>query len=400
MIPFDKKKGEEKLQKITPISKSIIQLKEEDISNNFSIIDVDGRPRKAWSSYPLLEEKSKKSSPNLTPEMKRKMSLPSKIPLDLDPNCWQFHCTRVWSKSMKDLPVAIDLPRLAPSTMIVDSQHPDGASYIHSSLQYLEAMYDYESKNSIMSTGDVDISFKKHDILISLGSTIGPWTRAQLNSLSGVVPSSYVKPIVSPPIRKDRRTLEVLVTLASLLESQTKAKKIQELFYQYIPRAADPDDRDISRELNRFLHEVVGEETPTVRVLKACNQSIIAPAVTELTLNIQKQVPFKDGGGWRIRITVKEDEVCVTHWKKQKQQQADQGFFESFEWALTITFDKKAERILSYSFFLCGIEYKEGATEEQKQNLKNTLDEFFTNHGGTQKTTPPASFKEELDSSV
>jgi len=55
---------------------------------------------------------------------------------------------------------------------------------------------------------------------------------------------------------------------------------------------------------------------------------------------------------------------------------------------------------LSYSFFLCGIEYKEGATEEQKQNLKNTLDEFFTNHGGTQKTTPPASFKEELDSSV
>jgi len=118
-------------------------------------------------------------------------------------------------------------------------------------------------------------------------------------------------------------------------------------------------------------------------------------------LNIQKQVPFKDGGGWRIRITVKEDEVCVTHWKKQKQQQAENEFFEFFEWALTITFDKKAERILSYSFDLCEVQFKEGATEQQKQNLTNILNEFFANHGGTQKTTPPASFKEEeLDSSV
>lgn len=44
------------------------------------------------------------------------------------------------------------------------------------------------------------------------------------------------------------------------------------------------------------MNDVLGPDSPTVRVFKACNQSIIAPAVIELTLNTQPKVMFKDGG--------------------------------------------------------------------------------------------------------
>ena len=44
--------------------------------------------------------------------------------------------------------------------------------------------------------------------------------------------------------------------------------------------------------------EVIKEGTPTLQVLKATNQSIIAPAVIELTLNVCPKISFKDGGNY------------------------------------------------------------------------------------------------------
>jgi hypothetical protein len=92
---------------------------------------------------------------------------------------------------------------------------------------------------------------------------------------------------------------------------------VEENFWKYIPRDNTRGDRDISREviifvilvptesqLTRFLVEVIGEDSPTLKILKTCNQSIIAPAVTELTLNVVSQLSFKDGG---------TNNICLTH---------------------------------------------------------------------------------------
>ena len=54
--------------------------------------------------------------------------------------------------------------------------------------------------------------------------------------------------------------------------------------------------KDMSREIARLVGEYLGKESKMVKVLKACNQAIIAPAVIELTLNVCAKVPFKDAG--------------------------------------------------------------------------------------------------------
>jgi len=294
--------------------------------------------------------------------------------------------------------VAIDLPRLAPTTTIVDYLKPQEESFFNTTHEHVEAIYNYTSTNKTMSSGDVDLSFKKHDLFILLEHTTTSWSRVQFNGVTGVVPTSYIRTVASPPITKDKRTLEVLSALATLLESVEKAHKIQELYYRYVPKTIDTNDRDISRELNRFLNEVVEENSPTLRILKACNQSIIAPAVIELTLNVQKRLQFKDGGGWRIKIMAKETEVSVTHWKRQRHvvKPPDQELFDFFEWELTLNFDKKVERITRYSFNLSEIQFNSNATQEQRAKITNILNEYFQTHGGTQMATPPPSIKEEF----
>jgi hypothetical protein len=82
---------------------------------------------------------------------------------------------------------------------------------------------------------------------------------------------------------------------------------------------------------------------------QACNQSIIAPAVIELTLNICPILPFKDGGGWRIEIMINSDHVSILHRKRQK---SNDGMFE-FEWELSLVFDREITTIIGppFSFF-------------------------------------------------
>ena len=122
------------------------------------------------------------------------------------------------------------------------------------------------------------------------------WTRVLVDQTVGLVPSHLLKPAASP-LTKEENILSILTTLALRLEGEARVQKILDNFWKYIPRDTNRKrDRDISRELNRFLFEVLGEDSPTTKILKSCNQSIIAPAVIELTLNVCPKVAFKDGG--------------------------------------------------------------------------------------------------------
>eukprot|EP01118_Nematostelium_gracile_P001895 TRINITY_DN11961_c0_g1_i1.p1 TRINITY_DN11961_c0_g1~~TRINITY_DN11961_c0_g1_i1.p1 ORF type:complete len:349 (-),score=49.38 TRINITY_DN11961_c0_g1_i1:36-1082(-) len=311
---------------------------------------------------------------------------------------WQSNCERVWSKPLKDLPVAIDLPRLAPNTTIVDLTKTNPEVLGRLNIPCVEAIYDYTSKNSIMSSGDIDLSFEKHQLMRLLENTTDKWVRVEFNGKIGVVPADYVKTVTSPPVSKDKRTLDVLVTLVSLLESQDMTQKVKDSYYKYIPHSVDNNDKDISAELKRFLNEVLGEISPTVRVLKACNQSIIAPAVTQMWKQLNNTMLLRDGVGWHIRIAVSETEVTVTHWKRQKQipkKQPAPELFE-FEWELSLSFDRNVEKITSYSFNLKSITFHESADKNQQDEVKCILNDYFENYGGL-KTTPnnsnPASLK-------
>eukprot|EP01119_Soliformovum_irregulare_P011552 TRINITY_DN290_c2_g1_i5.p1 TRINITY_DN290_c2_g1~~TRINITY_DN290_c2_g1_i5.p1 ORF type:complete len:322 (-),score=97.84 TRINITY_DN290_c2_g1_i5:964-1929(-) len=296
---------------------------------------------------------------------------------------WRFHCHRVWSKALKDLPVAIDLPRLAPNTTIVDKQGP--SPKIHFGKQeYLEAIFDYTSTNTIMSSGDVDLSFKKFDLFIFLERASDEWIRVDFNKTIGVVPADFVKPVNAPPASKDKRTFDILTTMVAIIEGEERGNSVKEEYYKYIPKDS-VGDKDISRDLTRFLEEVVKEESPTLRVLKACNQATIAPAVIELTLALSKRLSFKDGGSWRIRVTVDSDEISVTHWKKQRPliKPGEDEIYLHFEWELTLFFDKSARKITDFLFKLSDIEFVEGVEEEKKAGVLDALETYFTRAGGS-----------------
>jgi hypothetical protein len=58
-----------------------------------------------------------------------------------------------------------------------------------------------------------------------------------------------------------------------------------------------------TKGLLSFLLEVVREDSPSGRILKAIHQAILAPPITEMTLNVGPKLPFKDGGTIMDRIS-------------------------------------------------------------------------------------------------
>jgi hypothetical protein len=75
---------------------------------------------------------------------------------------------------------------------------------------------------------------------------------------------------------------ELLKTLSKHLgEPATQQENIDTNFVEYFKRTADP-----SLALADFLNTVVGHESLTAGVLKACNQSVLAPGVLVLLSSI------------------------------------------------------------------------------------------------------------------
>ncbi|PRP79538.1 hypothetical protein PROFUN_12771, partial [Planoprotostelium fungivorum] len=281
-----------------------------------------------------------------------------------DPSSWKFHTVRVWSKSLKDLPVFIDLPRLAPNMHIEDvSTRPGDAQrlwrpmYSSNSIEHVEAVFDYKSGGLSMSNGDTDISIKRGDQL-RVAATVpirgrvleesaiqnlfkSPWIRVEKGEVVGVVPTNYVRRVIPPHVPKERKVLDVISTVCRAIEGEERGRYVTEMYWKYVSRDTFRL-RDMSKELAMFFYEVLGEESPTARILKACNQAVIAPAVIELTVNVAPKVPFKDGGGWRIGISVDDSDgsATVTHWKRQKAtvRPNEPEPFSYFEWYLSIVF--------------------------------------------------------------
>lgn len=145
------------------------------------------------------------------------------------------------------MPVAIDLPRLAAVMTIDNTVDP---SLCLKQSEYFEALFDYSSTNTVMSTGDVDLSFHKNDLLKFLENRPNGWLKVEFNDQTGVVPGSFVKKIVSTET-KEEKVKNIMVTLCKSVDSIEKAKKIEENFWKFIPKVTT-ENRDISREVIIF----------------------------------------------------------------------------------------------------------------------------------------------------
>lgn len=100
-----------------------------------------------------------------------------------------------------------------------------------------------------------------------------------------------------------------------------------------------------------FMQKVVGADSKVSRLLKACTQSLIAPAVLKLKFSIGSQFSFKDvRGSWNIRIEfydASEDNVIkVVHTKKETSyDESPEGSF-NFQWSLAISFAQDLSALL------------------------------------------------------
>ncbi|MDP2435700.1 MAG: hypothetical protein Q8P67_08160, partial [archaeon] len=144
--------------------------------------------------------------------------------------------------------------------------------------------------------------------------------------------------------------LKVLCALARALlpEPAEAVALIQE-------RWAMDENEDKAAYILRFLQQTLGEQSRVVRILRACNQAVLAPFVTRVKLGLGDALAHNSTrNSWKIHIRVHPDCVLVTHTKREQAAPSTEssfGHFE-FEWAVEYTLDDGLITFADVSFSL------------------------------------------------
>lgn len=93
-----------------------------------------------------------------------------------------------------------------------------------------------------------------------------------------------------------------------------------------------------------FLNEKFGgDDSKVVRLIKACNQAIIAPVVTALKTQLGVENMTRDvSKSWITKIYVEEEQIMICTYKREQQLQ---NLFQ-YEWELILVFDRKEVSII------------------------------------------------------
>jgi len=165
---------------------------------------------------------------------------------------------------------------------------------------------------------------------------------------------------------------DIIVTLSKVLgEPKTQQDNITERFPSFFG-TGDP-----SLSLNDFLEQVVGANSKVVNVLKACNQSILAPGVLKLKFTVGNAYPFKDmRGSWRIDIHVDDDKLCVTHLKRERSFEDDPADYFEFEWSLKLIFDKDAAQLQEVLLHIDDLSFGNRMGTKKKDKIQEVMTNF------------------------
>jgi hypothetical protein len=159
---------------------------------------------------------------------------------------------------------------------------------------------------------------------------------------------------------------KILLTLATACESTQLVENMQQQVPTYF--GDDNPNGDVSKRLLEYLQQVVGEQSKTVKILKACNQSIIAPAVYRLKSVAAEAFPYKDvRAGWRIYITISEKDVQVAH-KKWERSFEDDSFH--FKWEFVMVFDKDMKDLQSATLQITEVKFGPKDTPDRQKAFR------------------------------
>lgn len=260
-------------------------------------------------------------------------------------NNWKAEVKRIWNKPVEQLPIGIDLPRLANSIFVPSlsntDQPPQPRPLPGKEEEAKEGKEEGAKEDATEPTPmDTTTTTPTGDAPVPTPTPTPPTTSEPASTAEGAPAAAPAPPVDDEIDVKAREIMHTLYNMGRFIEDDEYAQKLVDNFGSFVILEG-AKDRDMTREIARLVAEYLGKESRMVRVLKACNQAIIAPAVIELTLNVCAKVPFKDAGGWRMELTKNEDGlITVTHVKQQRARSSNKEDEFSFEWHLEIIFDE------------------------------------------------------------
>jgi len=114
----------------------------------------------------------------------------------------------------------------------------------------------------------------------------------------------------------------------------------------------------------------IGENSKTVRLLRAVNQVIISSGAYHIKMLLKsKEITTGDisgPSGWRIVILLQKQQINVYHYRREKGLFEYDGFW--FEWVQTMTFERDLNTLLSCGLSITDLHFNGNVTVE-KQNI-------------------------------
>ncbi|KAL0490307.1 methyltransferase-like protein [Acrasis kona] len=253
----------------------------------------------------------------------------------------------IWLKDISELPVSKDLPRLAKKIKIHDS--------VNDVINYIDQPTD-EGELKPSTPTEID-------------GTVGEQHRDEV---------------------LNRCMYSIVMSMSQELRDFNQ--NMSGMTLQMFEREINVTDH---KSIQNFLTRNFGNNGRVVKVLKACNQSIIAPPVTQLKKLLLDKIDYKDvKGEWTINIHIspvttghgedrREDvSVIVAHRKKEQvlvKRKITYELVYQFEWEFTIRFTRNVEDIESISLRLGDILFngERDFKDEEKQDIKNMLKDII-----------------------
>jgi len=166
---------------------------------------------------------------------------------------------------------------------------------------------------------------------------------------------------------------DIVVSLSKHLgEAQSQQDALRARFSEFFHPAGDP-----SLALSEYLEQVVGVDSKVLGVLKACNQSILAPGVLKLKCTVGNQFAFKDmRGSWRINIYITPDKVCVTHLKRERSFEDDPADYFEFEWSLVLVFDGNVTKMQEVHLHIDELLFGTSMNPSKKKKIREAMSDF------------------------
>jgi len=185
---------------------------------------------------------------------------------------------------------------------------------------------------------------------------------------------------------KAEHIFSMLQCLFSLLEDEECNDLLNDQYWSYFEDDPSLELVDVSKRVGKIMKELLGSDCKVIRLLKACNQSILAPPVVRLKYFIGNEFPYQDSTGtWKIKISFWGDHVRVKHIRWEKSIRKDSF---SFKWEFELVFNRMLRDFLSLDLYVSELQFGSGDDDFRKNKIK------LQAHQACWSLTPPKNLDE------